>query len=130
MGYTYIYPPGFSQTMIIMYYDIIVYKFILGIFILINNKTLNGYKHIFKDIYENVTNYEKETNNKLHWNSYTSDFEIALISAFTEVFLSKNKNITHYGCYFHFLQNCLKKLIKKGFETKDNEPYNTSMQFT
>lgn len=130
MDCTYVYPPGFSQTMIIMYYDIIVYKFIPGIFILTNNKTLNGYKHIFNDLYENLTNYEKETNNKLHWNSYTSDFEIALISAFNEVFLSRKTNITHYGCYFHFLKNCRKKLVKEGFGTKDNEAYDTAIQFT
>ena len=130
MDCTYVYPPGFSQTMIIMYYDIIVYKFIPGIFILTNNKTLNGYKHIFNDLYENLTNYEKETNNKLHWNSYTSDFEIALTSAFNEVFLSRKTNITHYGCYFHFLKKCRKKLVKEGFGTKDNEAYDTAIQFT
>ena len=31
---TYAFPPGFSQTLIIMYYDIIVNKFIPGIYVL------------------------------------------------------------------------------------------------
>lgn len=118
MDCTYVYPPGFSHTMIIMYYDIIVYKFIPGIFILTYNKTKIGYKHN-----ENVTNYEKEINNKLHWNSYTSDFEIALINAFNEVFLSQKTNISHYGCYFHFLKNCRKKLVKAVMKFTSSLPF-------
>ena len=57
---TYIFPVGFKQTIIIMYYDIILYKFIPGIYIIINNKTTIGYKEVFKDILEYIINYEIE----------------------------------------------------------------------
>lgn len=57
---TYIFPVGFKQTIIIMYYDIILYKFIPGIYIIINNKTTIGYKEVFKDILEYIINYENE----------------------------------------------------------------------
>ena len=67
---------------------------------------------------------------KLNWISYTSDFEIAIVSAFNEVFLKRKTNIAHYGCYFHFLKKCRKKLVKEGFGTKDNEAYDTAMKFT
>ena len=90
----YIFPVGFSETIIIMYYDIIIFKFIPAIYILINNKTKVGYTHIFKDLNEYIKNYENEIKNKLNWKSWTSDFEIALINSFNEVFEEYNIEIT------------------------------------
>ena len=116
---TYIFPVGFSETIIIMYYDIIIFKFIPAIYILINNKTKVGYTHIFKDLYEYINNYEKEIKNKLNWKSWTSDFEIALINSFNEVF--EEYNIEHHGCFFHFMKNCYKKLRSKGYASVDKK---------
>ena len=44
---TFIFPTGFSQTIIIMYYDEILDKMLPGIYITINNKTEEGYKDVF-----------------------------------------------------------------------------------
>ena len=54
---TFIYQKNYMQTIIIMYYDIIIEKMISGIFILINNKTEEKYK-------DNIT-YIKEYIKKL-----------------------------------------------------------------
>ena len=43
---TFIFPLGYIQTMIIMYYDKILYRFIPGIFVLIITKPLNIYLEI------------------------------------------------------------------------------------
>ena len=36
-------------------------------------------------------------------------------------FKNKYKNIMHYGCFFHFLKNCRKKLVSKGYGTNENK---------
>ena len=41
---TFVYPMDYMQTIIIMYYDVIIEKMIPGIFIIINNKTLEDIK--------------------------------------------------------------------------------------
>ena len=101
---TYIYPPTFTQTLIIIYSDIIVNKFIPDIIILTNNYKFVGYKHIFNDIIENINQYEKNFKTILNWDSFTSDFDVSLIKAFKEVFYKKYDKIQHYVCYFHFLK--------------------------
>ena len=50
-----------------MIQDTILYKFIPGIFVLIKNKTGNGYQHIFRDIIEIIQSYEKEIKASLNW---------------------------------------------------------------
>ena len=40
---TYIFSLEFAQPLIIMYYGIIIFKFIPELYILMNNKTTNGY---------------------------------------------------------------------------------------
>ena len=44
---TFVYPKTFSETIIIMYYDPLLYKMIPGIFIVSNNKNYKGYETIF-----------------------------------------------------------------------------------
>ena len=44
---TFVKPIGFLQTIVIMYFDIIIDKMIPGIFIIINNKTYEGYYDSF-----------------------------------------------------------------------------------
>ena len=56
---TFVYPSDLTQTIIILYYDIITFKFIPGIFILINNKTqidTNMHLDISKKIWINMLN--------------------------------------------------------------------------
>ena len=109
---TFIYPTGFLQTIVIMYYDEIIDKMIPGIYITINNKTeeryLDTFNYIKYYLYKILEKREEQSN----FETYTTDFEIALYSAFNKVFNVDN-NIRQIGCYFHYLQN-----IRKYFQTK------------
>ena len=124
---TFIYPTGFMQTIIFMYFDNITDKMIPGIFIIINNKTYEGYVDCF--IY--IKNYIDRLNNneKIKIKTFTTIYEIALYHAFDIVF-NKNKNIRHIGCYFHFLQNIRKFLQKNNLTTLKTKPiYNVVIKF-
>lgn len=129
---TYIFPKGFNQTIIILYYDYIIYKFISAVFIIMNNKTQIGYNHVFSHLNENIKAYQKLTKEPLQWDSFTTDFEKPLINAFHIVFNNKEegKEIYHIGCYFHFLKNCRKKLQKEGYTSlKKFADYNILMNY-
>ena len=116
------------QTIIIMYYDILIEKMIPGIFIVINNKTFEGYV----DCFTYIKNYIIKLNNNnqnINMKTFTSDFEIGLYMAFTAVF-NKYNNLRHIGCYFHFLQNIRKFLQKNNFTTlKNKNLYNIVINF-
>ena len=116
------------QTIIIMYYDIIIEKMIPGVFIIINNKTEEGYLDCFlylKYCIDKIVIINKKE--LVHFTTFTTDFEIALINAFNKVF-NKEKNIRHIGCYFHYIQNIRKNTQKNGYTTKKNiEIYNSVM---
>ena len=114
---TYIFPIDFTQTIIIMHYDLIIYKFIPSVFILINNKSYNGYKNVFSDILDYIKIYKKEVNTNLNWRYFTTDFEPALIKTFKDIFNDTCITLQHHGCYFHFLKNIRKKLISKGYNS-------------
>ena len=95
---TFIYPEGFMQTVIIMFYDVIIEKMIPGIFIILNNKTEEGYIDCFiylKYHIDKLICIEKKE--KLRFTRFTNDFEIALINAFNKVF-NREKKI-HRICY-------------------------------
>ena len=110
---TFIFPSGFSQTIIIMYYDEILDKMLPGIYIAINNKTEEGYKDVFRYIKYYIDNILKDREKNYHFETFTTDFEIALYNAFNKIF-NKEKNIRQIGCYFHYLQNIRKYFQKKG----------------
>ena len=116
------------QTIIIMYYDNIIEKMIPGVFIIINNKTEEGYLDCFlylKYCIDKIVIINKKE--LVHFTTFTTDFEIALINAFNKVF-NKEKNIRHIGCYFHYIQNIRKYMQKNGYTTKKNiEIYNSVM---
>ena len=60
---TFIYPIGYMQTIIFMYYDIIIEKMIPGILIVTNNKTEEGYFdsfHYIKDYIDNMNKASKK----------------------------------------------------------------------
>ena len=112
------------QTIIFMYYDIIIEKMIPGIFSVTNNKTEEGYFDSFHYIKDYIDNMNKASKKILNIKTFTTDFEIALYKTFNRVFNSENK-IKHIGCYFHFLQNIRKYLQKNGLTSKKNiEIYN------
>ena len=54
---TFTYPKGYYQTIIIMFYDPIIFKMIPGIFIAVNNKTKPGYIKIFSFIRDYIYKY-------------------------------------------------------------------------
>ena len=67
------------QTIIIMYYDIIIEKMIPGVFIIINNKTEEGYLDCFlylKYYIDKLVIINKKE--LVHFTTFTTDFEIAL----------------------------------------------------
>ena len=125
---TFIFPEGFMQTIIIMYYDILIEKMIPGIFIVINNKTFEGYIDCFTYI-KNYINKLNNNNQNSNMKTFTSDFEVGLYKAFNVVFNIDNK-IRHIGCYFHFLQNIRKFLQKNNLTTlKNKNIYNIVINF-
>ena len=69
---------------------------------MINNKTLEGYLELFKKIKAIIT---IENTKKLELESYSTDFEIALINALGIIF----KEVKQIGCYFHYCKNIRKK---------------------
>ena len=111
-----------------MYYDILIEKMIPGIFIVINNKTFEGYVDCFTYI-KNYIIKLNHNNQNINMKTFTSDFEIGLYMAFTAVF-NKDNNLCHIGCYFHFLQNIRKFLQKNNFTTlKNKNLYNLVINF-
>ena len=69
-----------------MYFDIIVNKFIPGVYVLLNNETKQGYSHVFNDLLKTISIYEKDKINKLNWKTYTTYFERAIMKAFNNNF--------------------------------------------
>ena len=121
---TFTYPNTFYETIIIMFYDPLILKMLPGIFISINNKSLNGYTECFKYIKNYINNYINSDLKKIKWKTFTTDFEISLFTAFKNEF-SYIKDLKHLGCFFHYLKNIRKYLMKHGFTTNENqENYN------
>ena len=118
---TFSYPKGYRQTIIIMYLDPIIMKMIPSIFAVVNNKSYEGYKCIFTDLLSKIKIYNKSDNTSLNFDSYTSDFENALYSAFYDVFKSIRPNLKHIGCFYHYMNNIEKKLRAIGYGEKKNK---------
>ena len=121
---TFTYPKGYYQTIIIMFYDPIIFKMIPGIFIAVNNKTKPGYIKIFSFIRDYIYKYVANDLNKITCKYFTTDFEVSLHESFKNVF-NKLENLKHKGCFFHYMKNIRKFLIKNGFTKKINmDKYN------
>ena len=122
---TFTYPKSFYQTLIIMFYDPIYLKMFPGIFVVMNNKYYEGYLEVFKYIKYYIYKEVKNNFNKIKWKTFTTDFEESLFKAFKDTFDFSN-DIKHNGCFFHYLKNIRKYLIKNGFgckEKKNNYQY-------
>ena len=109
---TFVFPEGFKQLIVILYYDEQTKKRYPGIFSLINNKTEAGYLELLSSIY-NIITIEKTKNIKLE--SYTTDFEIGLMNALDKIF----PNVRKVGCFFHFTRALRDKMKKLGLLTKE-----------
>ena len=101
-----------------MYLDVIILKMIPSIFIVSNNKTYEGYKFIFLDLLTKLNSIMSYNKSKLKLVSITRDFEIALYTAFLDVFKTICPNIKHIGCFYHNLANIEKNLKKYGYSKK------------
>ena len=117
---TFTYPKGYYQTIIIMFYDPLLFKIIPGIFIGFNNKTFQGYTLIFRFIRDYIYKYCQNDLSKIKWKVFTTDFEENLFNSFQKVF-KKIEYLEHKGCFFHYLKNIRKYLVKNGFTKKKME---------
>ena len=102
---TWIYPKGFRQLIIILYYDKSSKKRYPGLYALINNKTFEGYLELFKKILSIIT---IENSKSLKLKSYTTDFEQALINCLSILI----PNVRSIGCYYHYYVNIYKNAKK------------------
>ena len=59
---------------------------------------------------------------KIKWKMFTTDFEYSLYSAFKNIF-NQIENLQHKGCFFHYLKNICKYLIKNGFTAEKNKDF-------
>ena len=101
---TFIYPNGFKQLIVILYYEKNSLKRYPGLFALINNKTENGYKEMFKSIFNILT---IEYTRSLKLKSITTDFEPGLINALNQIV----PDVRKVGCFYHFVR-AIKQKIK------------------
>ena len=92
-----------------MYYEEIVDKIVFGIYITINDKSFAGYVDVFTYIKSYLDKMLENRFKKYSFVTFTTNFEIALFKAFDDVF-NTYKNITHVGCYFHYVNKIRKKL--------------------
>ena len=99
---TFIYPPGFKQLLVILYYDQKNNKRFPGGYILINNKTECCYIEIFKSFRSIVT---IENTKSLKVKGITTDFELGLINAVKSIF----SDVKYTGCFFHYVRAVTKK---------------------
>ena len=92
---TFLRPECFSQLIIIMFYDNKQNRRYPGLYSLINNKTLEGYKYLFNKIIIITIDNTKALN--LH--SYSTYFETALFTELKHI-ITKMQGI---GCFFHYI---------------------------
>ena len=117
---TFVFPENYKQILIIIYYDNILKKMLPSVFIIINNKIYEGYLLIFDFIKRYITSYIKNELIQINWISFTTDFEIALINSFKKTF-EFIPNLKHNGCFFHYMKNIYKYLLKNKYTLKINK---------
>ena len=114
---TFTFPKNFYQTIIIMFYDPLCFKMIPGIFIEINNKTLEGYSESFKFIRDYIYNYINNVYNKIKWQIFTDDLKKSLYTSFKNVFYQL-ENLMIKEC-FSLFKIIKKYLVKNRFLSND-----------
>lgn len=104
---TFITTKDYYQLIVIMYYDTNANKKIPGCYILINNKSKQGYLKAFSAFKRLLT---IENTIEINIKSITSDFEEALMNAINESF----PKIRKVGCLFHYIKQLRLNMNKKG----------------
>ena len=120
---TWYSPNGYAQILIILHKDKIINEKIPGCFIITNNKKYDKYLEVL-----NAFNKIMTQNGVFDFNlsSITTDSEIELTNAIKNAF----PNIKLFYCYFHYKQNLVKNLRKRGLLKKSNvDQYNASQNF-
>ena len=112
---TFVYPKGFVQLIVILYYDNKTKKRYPGLFALINNKKEAGYIYLLNSIKRIIT---LEDSKLMNLKSITLDFEAGLINAVEAVF----PDIRIIGCFYHFVR-AIKYNFKKLYK-EDKDEYN------
>ena len=111
----YIFPNGFKQTIIILFYDIITKSRYPGAFILLNNKLYQGYLIAFNAFNNIIIKYNSI---KIKLETISIDFEDALINALQIIF----PKVKLIGCFFHYMFNLDKTARKYGlYKFNNNE---------
>ena len=77
-----------------MYYDVLYYKMLPGIIIIVNNKTFNGYLEKFNYIKNSILYKIGNKIERIKWKTLTTDFELALYEALGREF-DFIKNLKH-----------------------------------
>ena len=117
---TFVYPSGFRQLIVILFYENKRCKRYPGLFALINNKTENGYIELFKSI-KNILTIENTKN--LQLKTISTDFELGLINAIDDVFPEVRK----VGCFYHFVRAIKEKFKKKDLKQKEEQNKNENL---
>ena len=112
---------SFYKTLIIMYYDIYTGKMIPGIFICLDNKTLEGYKFIFTIFKNYIINIIKKKNIRIEWETLSMDKEILLYNSFLLVFDKNFCLYNHILCYFHYMEDIRRFCQKNGYTDNKHE---------
>lgn len=98
---TYNFTAGFNQILIIMYLDQIINKSYPLIMVLMSDKNIDAYKKIFKNILEYIkSNFDRE---KFKLETFCTDYEEAMITAFKNIFEKVSDKLHYIGCYIHYL---------------------------
>lgn len=100
-----------------MYYNEILDKMLQEIFILLNNKNTERYKHVFLYIKSYIDKLYQNRYIKYKFETFATNF-VALYESFNEIF-NENNNIKHIGCYFHYILNIRKYLSRKRINKKN-----------
>jgi hypothetical protein len=111
-------PNAFSQTIIIMVFDVATSCYIPCIYALLTGKNEWLYLRLLHEVIMQL-DYQWEPS------SITCDFEMALIKAVKQEFPS---TILH-GCYFHWTQALFKKLVKFGIGREESKNMVYEMKF-
>ena len=100
---TFITTKDYKQLIIIMFFDDSSKRKIPGCYILINNKTQNGYLKVFSEFKRIITLEETVS---LNLKSISTDFEIGIINSIKILF----PKIRHVGCLFHYVQSIYRNM--------------------
>ena len=104
---TFHVPYSFSQSLVIMYKDIITSEKYPAFYILMNRKNYELYDIVLKSVINILTQNKLY---KLNINTITTDEEFALIKAIKNNFIYAN----HFLCLYHFKENVINELRIEG----------------